>query len=153
MQLVEEKEFSGRPRAMVKIVAGNDVKSFIQMALCSYRPHCRERFGTERVVPGTITSETESSASGKFIQRSPVVHLNLAARGEPTLGDAVARAGKEGLVCQFVRNEQTCFGASCASFQRLPWQPRRLARIQDRYWRTRLRGLQHPVGDRPSHPI
>jgi len=29
---------------MVKIVAGNDVKSFIQMAFCSYRPHCRERF-------------------------------------------------------------------------------------------------------------
>jgi 2-dehydropantoate 2-reductase len=67
----------------------------------------RERFGTERVVPGTITSETESSAPGKFIQRSPVVHLNLAASGEPTLRDVVARLGKEGLICRFVSNEQT----------------------------------------------
>jgi 2-dehydropantoate 2-reductase len=67
----------------------------------------RERFGTERVVPGTITSETESSAPGKFIQRSPVVRLNLAASGEPTLGEAVGRLGKVGFACQFVSNEQT----------------------------------------------
>jgi 2-dehydropantoate 2-reductase len=67
----------------------------------------RERFGTERVVPGTITSETESSAPGKFIQRSPVVRLNLAASGEPTLGDVVGRLGKVGFACQFVSNEQT----------------------------------------------
>jgi 2-dehydropantoate 2-reductase len=67
----------------------------------------RERFGAERVVPATITSETESSAPGKFIQRSPVVHLNLAASGEPSLGDVVARLGKVGFVCQFVSNEQT----------------------------------------------
>ena len=67
----------------------------------------RERFGTERVVPGTIMSETESSAPGKFIQRSPVVHLNLAASGEPTLGGVIARLGKVGFVCQFVSNEQT----------------------------------------------
>ena len=67
----------------------------------------RERFGNERVVPGTITSETESSAPGKFIQRSPAVRLNLAASGEPTLGAIVARLCKVGFVCQFVSNEQT----------------------------------------------
>ena len=67
----------------------------------------RARFGSERVVPGTITSETECTAAGKFIQRSPVVHMNLAASGEPLLGGIVARLGEVGFVCQFIRNEQT----------------------------------------------
>jgi 2-dehydropantoate 2-reductase len=67
----------------------------------------RERFGRERVVPGTILSETENPAPGEFIQRSPVVHLNFAGSGEPTLGDIVARLGKLSFVCRFVSNEQT----------------------------------------------
>ena len=64
----------------------------------------RVRFGSQRVVPGTITSETERTARGKFIQRSPVVHMNLAAGGEPQLGGVVARLGEVGFVCQFIRN-------------------------------------------------
>ena len=67
----------------------------------------RARFGGERVVPGTIASETECTAPGKSIQRSRVVRMNLAASGEPLLGSTVARLGEVGLVCQFIRNEQT----------------------------------------------
>lgn len=67
----------------------------------------RARFGSERVVPGTIASETERTAPGKFIQRSPVVRMNLAANGEPLLGGIVERLGEVGFVCQFIRNEQT----------------------------------------------
>lgn len=67
----------------------------------------RERFGSERVVPGTIVSETEMSAPGRFVQRSPIVRLNLAASGEPLLGALVARLDKVGFACQFIQNEQT----------------------------------------------
>jgi 2-dehydropantoate 2-reductase len=67
----------------------------------------RERFGSQRVVPGTIASETEKSAPGRFIQRSPSVRLNLAASGEPLLNDVMARLDKVGFVCKFIANEQT----------------------------------------------
>ena len=97
----------------------------------------RERFGAERVVPATITSETESSAPGKFIQRSPVVHLNLAASGEPSLGDVVARLGKVGFVCQFVSNEQTLLWSKLCFLAPFAWRRRRLVRLRERYWRTR----------------
>jgi 2-dehydropantoate 2-reductase len=84
------------PRCVVPLLNGVDHVAVL-----------RSRFGSERVVPGTITSETESSAPGKFIQRSPVVRLNLAASGEPLLRDVAARLGKVGFACQFVHNEQT----------------------------------------------
>ena len=67
----------------------------------------RARFGGERVVSGTIASETERTAPGKFIQRSPAVFMNFVASGEQLLGGIVARLGEVGFVCQFIRNEQT----------------------------------------------
>ncbi|MGB8774130.1 MAG: 2-dehydropantoate 2-reductase N-terminal domain-containing protein, partial [Terriglobales bacterium] len=53
----------------------------------------RARFGSERVVPGTIAVEAERIAPGRFIQRSPFVRFNLAGSGEPLLGGIVARLG------------------------------------------------------------
>jgi len=41
LQLVETKEPSGCPYAIAKIFGGKDVKSFIQMAFCSYRMSCK----------------------------------------------------------------------------------------------------------------
>jgi 2-dehydropantoate 2-reductase len=67
----------------------------------------RARFGNERVVPGTIAVEAEQIAPGRFIERSPVVRLNLAASGEPLLGTILGQFGKLGFACQFIRNEQT----------------------------------------------
>jgi 2-dehydropantoate 2-reductase len=67
----------------------------------------RKRFGLERVVPGTIAVEAEKVAPGRFIQRSPVVRLNLAASGEALLGAIVAQLGNLGFACQFIANEQT----------------------------------------------
>ena len=46
----------------------------------------RTRFGLDRVVPATIAVEAEKIAPGRFLQRSPVVRLNLSACGEPLLG-------------------------------------------------------------------
>jgi len=67
----------------------------------------RERFGNERVVPATIAVEAERTAPGRFIQRSPFVRLNLAAKGEPLLGAIIAQLGNLGFTCQFIPNEQT----------------------------------------------
>ena len=67
----------------------------------------RARFVEERVVPATIAVEAERIAPGRFIQRSPFVHLNIASSGEPVLGAIVARLGDLGFTCQFIPNEQT----------------------------------------------
>src|ERR1700679_3095400 len=39
----------------------------------------RARFGQERVIPGTIAVEAEQVLPGHFIERSPLVRLNLGA--------------------------------------------------------------------------
>src|SRR5450755_1171539 len=67
----------------------------------------RTQFGQERVVPGTIAVEAESPAPGQFIQRSPVVRLNLASIGETIFGALVGRLSNLGFACQFLSNEQT----------------------------------------------
>jgi len=67
----------------------------------------RARFGSERVVPGTIAVEAERIAPGRFIQRSPFARFNLAGSGEPLLGGIVARLGGLGFACKFIPNEQT----------------------------------------------
>ncbi len=67
----------------------------------------RTRFGRDRVAPATIAVEAEKIAPGRFLQRSPIVRLNLAAGGEPLLGGVVGRLGNLGFACQFVQNEQT----------------------------------------------
>jgi 2-dehydropantoate 2-reductase len=67
----------------------------------------RTRFGHDRVVPATIAVEAEKIAPGRFLQRSQIVRLNLAASGEPILGPIVARLGDHGFACQFIENEQT----------------------------------------------
>jgi 2-dehydropantoate 2-reductase len=67
----------------------------------------RARFGEDGAVPGTIAVEAERVAPGRFIQRSPVVRLNLAASGEPLLGAIITRLGNFGFRCQFIANEQT----------------------------------------------
>jgi 2-dehydropantoate 2-reductase len=67
----------------------------------------RERFGKERVVGGTISIEAERSAPGVFVQRAPVVRLNLGSAAEPMLGKTIARLADLGFTSQFVPNEQT----------------------------------------------
>jgi len=67
----------------------------------------RARFGEARVVPASIAVEAERIASGRFIQRSPFVRLNIASSGEPMLGAIVARLSDLGFACQFIPNEQT----------------------------------------------
>jgi 2-dehydropantoate 2-reductase len=67
----------------------------------------RIRFGHDRVVPATIAVEAEKIAPGRFLERSPVVRLNLAASGDPLLGAILARLGDLGFACKLVENELT----------------------------------------------
>lgn len=63
----------------------------------------RARFGHDRVVPAAIAVEAEKIAPGRFLQRS-MVRLNLAAGGEPLLGEVVGRLGDLGFIWQFVHD-------------------------------------------------
>ena len=67
----------------------------------------RARFGHDRVVPATRAVEAEKIGPGRFLQRSPVVRLNMLEAGEPLLGGVAARLGHLGFVWQFIGNEQT----------------------------------------------
>jgi 2-dehydropantoate 2-reductase len=67
----------------------------------------RARFGTSAVIPATIAVEAERIATGKFVQRSPFVRLNLASSGESLLGAIIEKLRKIGFTCQFMANEQT----------------------------------------------
>jgi 2-dehydropantoate 2-reductase len=67
----------------------------------------RARFGEDHIIPATIAVEAEKISSGRFVQRSPFVRLNLAASGEPLLGSIVAQLADLGFTCQFIANEQT----------------------------------------------
>jgi 2-dehydropantoate 2-reductase len=67
----------------------------------------RARYGNEGVVPATIAVEAERIAPGRFIQRSPFVRLNMAASGEPLLGNIVGQLRNLGFTGQFIPNEQS----------------------------------------------
>jgi 2-dehydropantoate 2-reductase len=67
----------------------------------------RSQFGHDRVVPATIAIEAEKLAPGRFIQRAPVVRLNLAASGEPLLGASIGKITPLGFASKFIANEQT----------------------------------------------
>jgi 2-dehydropantoate 2-reductase len=84
------------PRCVIPLLNGVDHVSVL-----------RSRFGDERLVPGTIAVEAESASPGRFVQRSPVVRLNLASSGEPLLGAIIGRLSNLGFACQFIPNEQT----------------------------------------------
>ena len=66
----------------------------------------RARFGSDHVVPATIAVEAERSASGRFVQRSPV-RLNVAAVGKPVLNDNIRGLESLGFMCQFVASAPT----------------------------------------------
>jgi 2-dehydropantoate 2-reductase len=67
----------------------------------------KQRFGAERVVPGTITVESERTAPGVIVHRSKFARLNLAARGRERLESAVGILSRFGLECGWVDDEAT----------------------------------------------
>jgi 2-dehydropantoate 2-reductase len=67
----------------------------------------REVFGADRVIPGTITVESERTAPGVIAHRSKFARLTLAARGRERLDATVRILGRFGFECGFVDDEAT----------------------------------------------
>ena len=74
----------------------------------------RSRFNHERVVPGTISVESERVALGRIIQRSPFARLALSAVGQQQLEGVAARLRHAGFSCEFQADEKTILWSKLA---------------------------------------
>lgn len=70
-------------------------------------PLLRARYGRDRVVPATISVETERVSAGYIVHRSPFARLNVASSGRERLDESVDKLRRFGLECQFIDNEAT----------------------------------------------
>ncbi|HWZ55388.1 MAG TPA: 2-dehydropantoate 2-reductase [Verrucomicrobiae bacterium] len=68
-------------------------------------PVLRERFGHDRVVPGSIAVEAERVAPGKIVHRGMAIRVTLSAIGESRLASTAEEFRKFGFTCQFVADE------------------------------------------------
>ena len=90
------KSVESAPRMVIPLLNGTDHMATL-----------RARYGEGRVVAGTIAIEAERLAPGVFVQRAPVVRLNLGRAAEPILGSVVAKLADLGFNCQFIASEET----------------------------------------------
>jgi 2-dehydropantoate 2-reductase len=67
----------------------------------------RERFGRDRVIPATISVESERTAPGVIVHRSPFCRVNAAALGSPVLQPMMEHFRRFGFECKFIDNERT----------------------------------------------
>src|SRR5579862_1680878 len=67
----------------------------------------RQRFGAERVHPGTIAGEFERVSPGNFVHRTPFARLNLLSTAQTLLGATLDRLQKIGFECRFIDDEPT----------------------------------------------
>ncbi len=67
----------------------------------------RDRFGKDRVVPATITVESERTAPGVIAHRSRFARVAVAAGGRSRLAGAVDALARFGLECSWVEDEAT----------------------------------------------
>jgi len=67
----------------------------------------RDRYGHDRVIPATIGVESERTAPGVIVHRSPWVRLNAATAGRQRLQQTFAQLTSFGFECNFVDNETT----------------------------------------------
>jgi 2-dehydropantoate 2-reductase len=74
-----------RPQLIVPLLNGIDHVALI-----------RDRFGEHAVVPGTIAVETERTAPGHIVHRSPFAKVNLSARGRGMLAQTMDQLRKIG---------------------------------------------------------
>jgi 2-dehydropantoate 2-reductase len=74
----------------------------------------RDHFGDDRVIPATIAVESERTAPGVVIQRSPFIRLNVAASGKPILESTLGEFTRFGFECNFIENESTLLWSKLA---------------------------------------
>ena len=85
-----------RPPLIIPLLNGIDHVAFL-----------RDRFGEHAVLPGTIAVETERTAPGHIVHRSPFAKLNLSARGRGMLAQTMDQLRKIGFTGEFIDNEST----------------------------------------------
>src|SRR5207237_5846502 len=74
---------------------------------CDHVYSVRSRYGAERVIPATISVESERVSPGQIVHRSPFAKLNVASSGRRLLQGTLDQLQKVGFTCQFVDDEQT----------------------------------------------
>lgn len=67
----------------------------------------RARFGTGRVIAATIAVETERSAPGHIVHRTPFARLNVSSAGRSLLSATLDDLQKMGFECRFIDDEPT----------------------------------------------
>jgi 2-dehydropantoate 2-reductase len=67
----------------------------------------RERFGRERVIPATISVESERVAPGRIVHRSPFARLRVSTRGSALLARSLESLRRFGFECTTVDDEVT----------------------------------------------
>ena len=83
-------------RAIVPLLNGVDHISLL-----------RSRYGADRVIPATISVESERVSPGHIVHRSPFAKLNVASSGRALLQGTIDQLQKIGFACQFIDDEQT----------------------------------------------
>jgi len=74
----------------------------------------RECFGHDRVIPATIAVESERTAPGVIVHRSPFVRLNVTESGKPLLAPTLELFSRFGFECKFIENENTLLWSKLA---------------------------------------
>jgi 2-dehydropantoate 2-reductase len=100
---LESVPAEARIGAVVPLLNGIDHVAFL-----------RRRFGHDRVIPATIGVESERTAPGIIVQRSPWVRLNASAAGRALLQPPFEHFRGFGFECNFVSNETTLLWSKLA---------------------------------------
>jgi 2-dehydropantoate 2-reductase len=74
----------------------------------------RARFGHDRVIPATFAGESERTAPGVIVHRSPFARVNAAAMGRPLLEPVMEHFTRFGFECKFIENENTLLWSKLA---------------------------------------
>lgn len=67
----------------------------------------RSKYGSDRVIPATISVESERIAPGHIVHRSPFARLNISLTGTRLLRTTLEQLQQLGFSCQFVDDEPT----------------------------------------------
>jgi 2-dehydropantoate 2-reductase len=94
--------------ALESVPAGSQIRAIVPLLNgIDHVQLLRERFGHDRVIPATIAVESERTAPGVIVHRSPWVRLNAAISGQLILESAFQEFSRFGFECNFIDNETT----------------------------------------------
>jgi 2-dehydropantoate 2-reductase len=94
--------------ALGSLPNGNSVRAIIPLLNgVDHVALLRSRFGAARIVPATIFVESERTAPGRIVHRSPFARLNVSSIGRTLMQSTLEDLQTLGFTCQFVDDEQT----------------------------------------------